>query len=188
MVELEALNVLIQSDGLRVLGSDEPHYTASRIFPKLLAQRPLFGLYHTASSVCSIATVAAGVVVITHDHPRPPQSRVSQIADLLGQWLERERATDLPARDTLLQNNWPRMSHVDSPRCSTVSMPALTCSVLASAALSPDTRGTPWLRARLHVPRSHRGNAMHHQDIRDLPPDLWTWEPPSDIEVGEAVR
>ncbi len=71
-MELEALNVLIQSDGLLVLGSDEPHYTASRIFPMLLTQRPLLGLYHTASSVCSIATVAAGVVVITHDHTRPP--------------------------------------------------------------------------------------------------------------------
>lgn len=105
MTELEALNVLIPSDGLLVLGSDEPRYTASRIFPKLLAQRPLLGLYHTASSVCSIAMVTAGVVVITHDHTRLPQSRVSQIADLLGQWLERGRATDLPGRDTLLQNN-----------------------------------------------------------------------------------
>jgi hypothetical protein len=70
MVELEALNVLIQSDGLLVLGSDEPQYTASRIFSKLLAQRPMLGLCHPASCVCSIATVAAGVVVITHDHTR----------------------------------------------------------------------------------------------------------------------
>jgi len=99
---LEALNVLIQSDDLLALGSDEPHYTASRIFPKLLARRPLLALYHTASSVCSIAAGAEGVVVITHDHTRPPQSRASQIADLLGQWLERGRGTDLPARDGLL--------------------------------------------------------------------------------------
>jgi hypothetical protein len=102
---LEALNVLIQSDGLLALGSDEPHYTASRIFPKLLARRPLLALYHTASSVCSIAAGAEGVVVITHDHTHPPQSRVSQIADLLGQWLERGRATDLPAREALLQEH-----------------------------------------------------------------------------------
>lgn len=102
---LEALNVLIQSDGLLALGSDEPHYTASRIFPKLLARRPLLALSHTASSVCSIAAGADGVVVITHDHTRPPQSHVHQIADLLGQWLERGRAPDLPARDALLQNH-----------------------------------------------------------------------------------
>jgi hypothetical protein len=99
---LEALNVLIQSDSLFALGSDEPHYTASRIFPKLLARRPLLALYHTASSVCSIAAEAEGVVVITHDSTHPPQSRVSHISDVLRQWLERGRASDLPARDGLL--------------------------------------------------------------------------------------
>jgi hypothetical protein len=99
---LEALNVLLQSDGLLALGSDEPHYTASRIFPKLLARRPLLALYHTASSVCSIAAGAEGVVVITHDSAHPPESRVSQIAGVLSRWLERGRASDLPARDELL--------------------------------------------------------------------------------------
>lgn len=102
---VEALNVLIQSDGLIALGSDEPHYTASRIFPKLLARRPLLGLYHAASSVCSIAAEAEGVVVLTHDHTRPPYSRVSHIADVLTQWLMRGRAADLPARDTLLREH-----------------------------------------------------------------------------------
>jgi hypothetical protein len=102
---LEALNVLIQSDGLIALGSDEPHYTASRIFPMLLARRPLLALYHAASSVCSIAAGAEGAVVITHDHTQPPHSRVSGIADVLSQWLMRGRVADLPARDGLLREH-----------------------------------------------------------------------------------
>ena len=102
---VEALNVLIQSDGLIALGSDEPHYTASRIFPKLLAQRPLLGLYHAASSVCAMAAEAEGVVLITHDDTRPPSSRVSRIADVLAQWVLRGRVPDLPARDALLQEH-----------------------------------------------------------------------------------
>jgi hypothetical protein len=102
---LEALNLLIQSDGLLALGSDEPHYTASRIFPHLLARRPLLGLYHTASSVCAIAAEAQEVTVITHDHLQPPESHVSRVADVLEQWLLRGRVADLPSRDARLQEH-----------------------------------------------------------------------------------
>ena len=39
---LQALKVLAQSNGLLLIGSDEPHYTASKIYPALMSGRPFF--------------------------------------------------------------------------------------------------------------------------------------------------
>jgi hypothetical protein len=43
-----------QASALLALGSSESHYTASRIFPLLLARRPLLAAYHDASSVTQL--------------------------------------------------------------------------------------------------------------------------------------
>jgi glycosyltransferase involved in cell wall biosynthesis len=48
---LEALEVLSRSSGILLLGSSEPHYTASKLYPALLARRPLLAIFHEASSV-----------------------------------------------------------------------------------------------------------------------------------------
>ncbi len=57
---LEALALLANSDGLTLIGSDEPHYTASKIYPNLMADRPYISLFHQASSAHRILTEAAG--------------------------------------------------------------------------------------------------------------------------------
>src|SRR5205814_1003505 len=46
---LQALRTLTQSDGLLMLGSIEPHYTASRLLPYIHSRRPIFALFHKAS-------------------------------------------------------------------------------------------------------------------------------------------
>jgi Glycosyl transferase 4-like domain len=51
---LDALSVLTHSSGIVLLGSSEPHYTASKLYPALLARRPLLALFHAKSSVVSI--------------------------------------------------------------------------------------------------------------------------------------
>jgi len=56
---LDALSVLTSASGILLLGSSERHYTASKLYPALLAQRPLFALFHEASSVVSILRAAA---------------------------------------------------------------------------------------------------------------------------------
>ena len=55
----EALTVLRQSSGILLLGSSEPHYTASKLYPALLARRPLLALYHEQSSVVDVLRRAA---------------------------------------------------------------------------------------------------------------------------------
>jgi len=51
---LDALTVLTRASGIVLLGTSEPHYTASKLYPALLARRPILALFHNASSVVSI--------------------------------------------------------------------------------------------------------------------------------------
>lgn len=57
---LEALSVLARSAGLLLVGSDEPHYTASKIYPALMSGRPYLSLFHASSSAHSILAAAGG--------------------------------------------------------------------------------------------------------------------------------
>jgi glycosyltransferase involved in cell wall biosynthesis len=57
---LRALNVLARSDGLLLIGSDEPHYTASKIYPGLMSGRPFLSLFHRASSAHQILSTTGG--------------------------------------------------------------------------------------------------------------------------------
>jgi hypothetical protein len=50
----DALTVLRDSHGILLLGSTERHYTASKLYPALLARRPLLAIFHDSSSVKSI--------------------------------------------------------------------------------------------------------------------------------------
>jgi hypothetical protein len=63
---VEALAVLRQASGILLLGSSERHYTASKLYPALLARRPLLALYHQESSVVNILRRAT----------RPPATRL----------------------------------------------------------------------------------------------------------------
>ena len=51
---LQALAVLRDTSGILLLGSCERHYTASKIYPALLAGRPLLALFHEASTSVEI--------------------------------------------------------------------------------------------------------------------------------------
>ena len=57
---LRALNWLARSRGLLLIGSDEPHYTASKIYPALMSGRPFVSLFHRASSAHAILAAAGG--------------------------------------------------------------------------------------------------------------------------------
>jgi glycosyltransferase involved in cell wall biosynthesis len=57
---LRALDVLTRSDGILLIGSDEPHYTASKIYSALMSGRPYLSLFHGASSAHKILSAAGG--------------------------------------------------------------------------------------------------------------------------------
>ncbi len=57
---LQAIAILVRSEGVLLIGSDEAHYTASKIYPALMCGRPFISLFHQASSSHHILTAAGG--------------------------------------------------------------------------------------------------------------------------------
>jgi hypothetical protein len=87
---LDALNLLLDSNALLVIGSVEPHYTASKIFPYILAEKPLLGVFHQESNVVKILTdTGAGEVVSFSD-----QNALSQSVEEIS--VRFKRLLDLP--------------------------------------------------------------------------------------------
>lgn len=80
---LDALQILLDSHVLLVPGSDAPHYTASKIFPYILARRPLLAVFHEASSVVRILKETRAGDVVTFSAERPPTTQVEEIAKRL---------------------------------------------------------------------------------------------------------
>lgn len=80
---LDALSVLTHASGILLLGSSERHYTASKLYPALLAARPILALFHQASSVVSILRAAASepsVRVVTYGDGPLDEARVIEVA------------------------------------------------------------------------------------------------------------
>lgn len=80
---LDSLQLLLDSHALLVVGSNAPHYTASKIFPYILARKPLLAIFHAASSVVKILQETGAGHVITFSEQCPPESRVEEISKYL---------------------------------------------------------------------------------------------------------
>ncbi len=50
----EALQVLVESDGILVIGSDSPSYSPSKLYPCMLARRPMLSILHEKSPAVQI--------------------------------------------------------------------------------------------------------------------------------------
>lgn len=90
---LDACNVLCQADALVGLGTSERHYTASKIFPCILARRPLLAMYHEASTVVEFVRRSGAGEVITYSDEEPVGQHVSRIHDRLVALLEGRSAS-----------------------------------------------------------------------------------------------
>lgn len=88
---LESLQVMLDSHALFLLGSEEPHYTASKVFPYILAHRPLLAVFHEASNVVAILRDTGVADAITFNFKSSPATRVEEILEAL------ERILFLPA-------------------------------------------------------------------------------------------
>lgn len=80
---LDALSVLTHASGILLLGSGERHYTASKLYPALLAKRPILALFHEASSVVSILRSAASepsVRMVAYGDGPAVDARVADVA------------------------------------------------------------------------------------------------------------
>jgi len=77
---LDSLQVMIDSHALFLVGSDEPHYTASKIFPYMLAGRPLLAIFHEASSVIKILSDVNAGRVVSFNEKETVAERVNEIS------------------------------------------------------------------------------------------------------------
>jgi hypothetical protein len=81
----ETLGRLRAADALLVPGSDDPAYTASKIYPYLLARRPLLAIFHQDSSVVDLMGRVGGGVCVPFASDEPTEALAERIA---AQWLQ----------------------------------------------------------------------------------------------------
>ena len=80
---LDSLQIMLDANALILLGSAEPHYTASKLFPYLLSKKPLLGIFHEDSSVVSILREVSGEEAITFNAKDGPARRRDDICKRL---------------------------------------------------------------------------------------------------------
>ncbi len=82
---LDALTIQTQASAILMMGSSESHYTASKLYPGLLARRPILAVYHAASSVSSmlLSEPSPGIRLVTYDDTARAESRVAAISRAL---------------------------------------------------------------------------------------------------------
>jgi hypothetical protein len=82
---LEALHLLANSNGLMLIGSDEPHYTASKIYPALMSATAFLSIFHVASSAHKVLSEAGG----GYCHAFSGVDELSRLESVIAQDLER---------------------------------------------------------------------------------------------------
>jgi hypothetical protein len=88
---LEALSINANAHALLLLGSDEPHYTASKIYPALMSGRPWISIFHERSSSHRILRAAGGGLAFAFTK----MTSVADITQLLADGLERIASSPL---------------------------------------------------------------------------------------------
>ena len=85
---LDAIQMLLDSDALVIVGSEAPHYTASKIFPYILAAKPLLAVLHEQSSAVKLLHETRAGSAVTFGPGRPPLSIVGEIGMALNELLK----------------------------------------------------------------------------------------------------
>lgn len=81
----EGLRLLRDAHFLVVLGSDDPDYSPSKVYPYILARRPIVAVLHASSPVADLLTrVGAGIVVTFRDAADVPAAAARLAASLPG--------------------------------------------------------------------------------------------------------
>ena len=82
----DALQALDDADGVLLMGSNEPHYTPSKLYPAMASGRPMLAIYHAASTATGMLRrfgSAPAVRLITYDETAPVAAHVDEIATQL---------------------------------------------------------------------------------------------------------
>jgi hypothetical protein len=122
---LDSLQLMLDSDGLFLLGSNEPHYTASKVFPYILSRRPLLAIFHEASSVVRILQQTSAGVVVTFNSVESPTRKIEEIFDHLTEILKGQNKSQV-------KTNWQAVDQY-----TTAAMSARLAACMLEAANLP---------------------------------------------------
>ncbi|MDJ0617260.1 MAG: hypothetical protein QNJ63_11025 [Calothrix sp. MO_192.B10] len=82
----EALKVLTDSDAIVLIGSNDPGYTASKLYPCILARKPILAIFHAQSSVVDILNSCQAGRAVTFTDNTQPKDLLPQVTNQLN-WL-----------------------------------------------------------------------------------------------------
>ena len=88
---LDALRLLTQASAVLMMGSSERHYTASKLYPAILARRPLLAIYHAESTVTDLLAAAGKPPTIrwlAYDDEQRAETYVEEIAGHLAAMIQ----------------------------------------------------------------------------------------------------
>jgi hypothetical protein len=94
---MDTLRVLVSADALIVFGWDDPGYTASKIYPYILAERPLLSILHEESSAIGVVERSNAGVSVAFG---PASDTKSVAASILDRWFR------TGAHKTVPTTNW----------------------------------------------------------------------------------
>lgn len=77
----EAIQLLLDADFLLVPGSDDPQYTASKIFPYIMARKPLLAVFHERSSVVDIVQRTRAGMIVPFSSGKPVESYARKLLE-----------------------------------------------------------------------------------------------------------
>ncbi len=75
----EALKVLTDSDAILLIGSNDPGYTASKLYPCILARKPILAIFHKQSSVVDILHQCQAGQAIAFSPEMQPSDLLSEV-------------------------------------------------------------------------------------------------------------
>lgn len=85
----EGLQLLLDANFLLVPGSDDPQYSASKIYPYILARKPILAVFHEQSSVCDVMRDTQAGELLCFKTGQPPEIHSEALLKIWSRMLSR---------------------------------------------------------------------------------------------------
>ena len=83
----QALQTLVESDAILLIGSNDAGYTASKLYPCILARKPILGIFHHQSSVVEILHKCKAGQAVTFANNSKPEDLLAEVTTQLDKLL-----------------------------------------------------------------------------------------------------
>ena len=77
---VDALRILANTHAILMVGSDEPHYTASKIYPGLMSGRPFLSIFHAESSAHRLLRAAGGGAALAYEGEEQREQLITSVS------------------------------------------------------------------------------------------------------------